>query len=45
VAIYEHVEALEWERAHALAGGLLAFSFLVILLTLVLERRTKRRTV
>src|SRR5512144_429316 len=24
VAIYEHVEALEWERAHALAGGLLA---------------------
>ena len=44
VAIYEHVEALEWERAHALAGGLLAFSFLVILLTLVLERRTKRRT-
>ena len=44
VAIYEHVEALEWEKAHALAGGLLAFSFLVILLTLVLERRTKRRT-
>jgi molybdate transport system permease protein len=44
VAIYEHVEALEWERAHALAGSLLAFSFLVILLTLVLERRTKRRT-
>jgi molybdate transport system permease protein len=44
VAIYEHVEALEWERAHALAGGLLAFSFLVILLTLVLERRTKRQT-
>jgi molybdate transport system permease protein len=44
VAIYNHVEALEWERAHALAGGLLAFSFLVILLTLVLERRTKRRT-
>jgi molybdate transport system permease protein len=44
VAIYEHVEALEWERAHALAGGMLAFSFLVILLTLVLERRTKRQT-
>src|SRR5512134_497029 len=30
VAIYDHVEALEWEKAHALAGGLLAFSFLVI---------------
>lgn len=45
VAIYEHVEALEWEKAHALAGGLLAFSFLVILLTLVLERQMKRRPV
>lgn len=32
VQIYNHVEALEYSEAHGLAGGLLVFSFLVLLL-------------
>ncbi len=31
VQIYDHVEALEYAQAHVLAGGMLAFSFLVLL--------------
>ncbi len=31
VQIYDHVEALEYTEAHWLAGGMLAFSFLVLL--------------
>ena len=31
VQIYDHVEALEYSQAHWLAGGLLVFSFLVLL--------------
>ncbi|MDO9190511.1 MAG: molybdate ABC transporter permease subunit [Sulfurimicrobium sp.] len=31
VAIYDHVEAMEYGQAHWLAGGLLLFSFLVLL--------------
>lgn len=38
VAIYDHVEAMEYGQAHWLAGGLLLFSFLV-LLSLNLFRR------
>jgi molybdate transport system permease protein len=32
VALYDHVEALEYASAHWLAGGMLLFSFLVLLL-------------
>ena len=32
MAIYNHVEALEYSNAHWLAGGMLIFSFLVLLL-------------
>ncbi len=32
MAIYNHVEALEYSNAHWLAGGMLVFSFLVLLL-------------
>ena len=32
VALYDHVEALEYAPAHWLAGGMLMFSFLVLLL-------------
>lgn len=32
MAIYNHVEALEYAAAHALAAGMLAFSFIVLLL-------------
>lgn len=43
VAVYDYVETLEWTRAHVLAGGMLAFSFLVILATMLLETRMRRR--
>ncbi len=39
IALYNHVEALEYGRAHALAAGLLAFSFLVLLVVYSLNRR------
>ncbi|CAH2602106.1 Molybdenum transport system permease protein ModB [Rhodovastum atsumiense] len=39
VAIYDYVETLQWHEAHLLAGGLLAFSFTVILAMMLLERR------
>jgi molybdate transport system permease protein len=39
VAIYDHVESLEWTRAHWLAGGMLLFSFLVVVAMYRLERR------
>jgi molybdate transport system permease protein len=42
VAIYDHVEALEWTRAHWLAGGMLVFSFLVVLAMYRFERRLAR---
>lgn len=32
VAIYDHVEAMEYVEAHVLAGGMLLFSFLVLLI-------------
>ncbi len=43
IAIYDHVESLEWSQAHILAGGMLAFSFLAILAMTVLEKRIGRR--
>src|SRR5215217_272171 len=39
IAIYDLVERLEWERAHVLAGGMVAFGFLVVFSTLVINRR------
>ena len=38
IAIYEHVETLEYAQAHVLAAGLLVFSFLVLLSVYVLNR-------
>jgi len=32
IALYDHVEALDYQRAHWLAGGLLAFSFTLLIL-------------
>lgn len=40
--IYGHVEALEYTQAHWLAGGMVAFSFLVLLALQLLTRRTAR---
>lgn len=39
IAIYNFVERLEWDRAHVLAGGMVAFAFFVIFSTLVVNRR------
>ena len=42
VQIYNHVEAMEYAQAHWLAGGMLAFSF-IVLLTLYSGRSHKMR--
>lgn len=39
VAIYNHVEALDYTSAHLLAAGLLAFSFVALLLVYTFNRR------
>ncbi len=39
IEIYKAVEALEWDRAHAMAGLLAVFGFAVVLTLLRLERR------
>ena len=39
IAVYEHVETLEYAQAHLLAAGLLVFSFVVLLSVYVLNRR------
>ncbi len=41
VAIYDHVEALEYTEAHWLAGGLVVFSFVVLLLMYSRRRRVR----
>ena len=43
VQIYDHVEALEYTQAHWLAGGLLVFSFAVLLALYALQPGTARR--
>jgi molybdate transport system permease protein len=42
VALYDHVEALEYAQAHTLAGGMLVFSFLVLLLVYGRGRSARR---
>ena len=42
IQIYDHVEALEYAQAHWLAGGLLAFSFAVLLALHTLIERGRR---
>ena len=40
--IYGHVEAMEYAQAHWLAGGMVAFSFVVLLALMRLQRRPGR---
>lgn len=40
--IYGHVEAMEYAQAHWLAGGMLLFSFVVLLLLSMMKRRYAR---
>jgi molybdate transport system permease protein len=39
IAIYEHVETIDYAQAHVLSAGLLAFSFVVLLSVYTLNRR------
>ena len=39
IAIYEHVETIRYAEAHVLSAGMLIFSFLVLLLVYVVNRR------
>lgn len=43
VQIYDHVEALEYAQAHWLAAGMMAFSFVVLLLLYTLNPTVRRR--
>jgi molybdate transport system permease protein len=43
IAIYDHVEMLEYNQAHVLAGILLAFAFTAMLLMYVINHRMKLR--
>ncbi|MGB3339043.1 MAG: molybdate ABC transporter permease subunit [Devosia sp.] len=39
IALYDYVERLEWEQAHVIAVGMVLFSFVVIAITLTIDRR------
>ena len=39
IAIYEHVETINYPEAHLLSGGMLAFAFLVLLIVYSLNRK------
>ena len=43
IAIFDHVEQLEYTQAHILSAGLLAFSFIVLLIIYNLSRRQTLR--
>jgi molybdate transport system permease protein len=45
VQIYDHVEALDYQSAHHLAGAMLGFSFVVLLALYVVQRRQRGRGV
>jgi len=40
--IYGHVEAMEYAQAHVLAAGMLAFSFVVLLVLALMNRRQRQ---
>jgi len=39
IAIYDHVEAMEYAQAHILAGGLLVLSFVMLLVVYIFNHR------
>ena len=43
IAIYDHVETLQYAEAHALSAGLLAFSYIVLLLVYTFDRKARVR--
>ncbi|WP_221892347.1 molybdate ABC transporter permease subunit [Teredinibacter haidensis] len=44
VEIYNHVEAMEYAQAHWLAGGMMAFSFLALLVIYFVNQRAAKRS-
>ena len=44
VAVYEHVEATEFDQAHRLAAGMVVFALLVLLTLYALNRRVRPGT-
>lgn len=44
IAIYDHVETLDYATAHTLAAGLLVFSFVVLLLVYIVNQRYRVRS-
>ncbi len=40
IALYDYVERLQWAQAHLIALGMVVFAFVVITLTLMIERRS-----
>ncbi len=40
--IYTFVEAMEYDKAHVLAGGMLIFSFIVLFVLSILNHRSGR---
>lgn len=44
IALFDHVEALDYGRAHVLAGGLLVFSFVTLFLLYAVDRRWQNGT-
>jgi molybdate transport system permease protein len=43
VAIFNDVEAMQWQAANAMSAYMAAFAFVVVLATMVIERRTARQ--
>ncbi len=39
IALFDHVESLEYQRAHIMAGGLLLFSFITLAVLYGFDRR------
>lgn len=39
IALFDHVERLQWQQAHVLALGMVLFAFVVIAVTLSIDRR------
>ncbi|TVR97731.1 MAG: molybdate ABC transporter permease subunit [Rhodospirillales bacterium] len=42
IAIFDYVESLQWDKAHLLSAGMLVFSFLVIVVMMLIEKRLGR---
>ena len=40
ISIFDAVETMQWGAAHALSAGMLVFAFVVILITMLIARRT-----